>query len=52
MNPKDFQVALKSTDDISKHHPRNFQKRVITLLNSKYNHVNTTYNLNLEKEDV
>ena len=52
MHPKDFEIALKSTDDVSKHHPRHFQKRVINLLNEKYETANTTFNLNLTKEDV
>ena len=52
MHPKDFEIALKSTDDVSKHHPRHFQKKVINLLNEKYDHINTTFNLNLSKEDV
>ena len=52
LHPEDFQIALKSTDDVSKHHPRHFQKKVINLLNEKYDHINTTFNLNLSKEDV
>lgn len=36
LNRDDFEVAMKSTKDISKHHPQNFQQKVISRLNEKY----------------
>lgn len=46
----DFKVALKSTKNISKHHPSNFQKKVILSLNTKLEEVQLKYNLDLQKE--
>lgn len=52
MNEDDFQIALKSTKTISKHHPLNFQKKVITALNEKYDEIRKTHNIELPKEYV
>jgi len=48
----DFKVALKSTKHISKHHPLNFQKKVITALNEKYEEIRRNHNIELPKEYV
>ncbi|MDO5977695.1 nucleotidyltransferase domain-containing protein [Flavivirga spongiicola] len=46
----DFEIAMKSTKNISKHHPQNFQKKVIDLLNEKYDTIRKLYNLDLHSE--
>ncbi|WP_298311576.1 nucleotidyltransferase domain-containing protein [uncultured Aquimarina sp.] len=46
----DFDIAMKSTNGVSKHHPRNFQKKVIDRLNKRYNEFQLKYNIELEKE--
>ncbi|MGX7667204.1 nucleotidyltransferase domain-containing protein [Flavobacterium pedocola] len=50
MQLEDFKIALKSTKNISKHHPSNFQKRVIVALNEKYREFNKQYNIELQEE--
>ena len=40
-----FKVALKTTKNISKHHPSNFQKKVILSLNAKLEEVQSKYNV-------
>ncbi|MGV3698186.1 nucleotidyltransferase domain-containing protein [Flavobacterium sp.] len=52
MNEEDFKIALKTTKNISKHHPSNFQKKVILSLNSKLEEVQSKYNVVLPKEHV
>jgi predicted nucleotidyltransferase len=52
MNEDDFKIALKTTKNISKHHPSNFQKKVILSLNSKLEEVKSKYNVILKKEHV
>ena len=52
MTKDDFKVALKSTQNISKHHPLNFQKKVITALNEKYEEIKRNHNIELSKEYV
>lgn len=52
MNAEDFNIALKSTKNISKHHPTNFQKKVILSLNDKIEEVQTNFNIVLQKEYV
>lgn len=49
---EDFRVALKSTQNVSKHHPSNFQKKVILSLNAKLEEVRLKFNLVLQKEHV
>lgn len=46
----DFNIAMKSTKNISKHHPNNFQKKVIDALNDNYNHVKQKHEIILEPE--
>ncbi len=48
----EFKVALKSTKSVSKHHPLNFQKKVITALNEKYEQIEREHNIELPKEYV
>ncbi|RZJ31441.1 MAG: nucleotidyltransferase domain-containing protein [Flavobacterium sp.] len=50
MDNADFSVALKSTKNVSKHHPANFQKRVILSLNEKYEELHRKHNIELPKE--
>jgi hypothetical protein len=52
MNEEDFKIALKSTKNISKHHPSHFQKKVILSLNSKLEEVQRNYNIVVPKEYV
>lgn len=52
MSDADFNIALKSTKNISKHHPSNFQKKVIAALNEKYEEVYKNHNIDLSKEYV
>ncbi|WP_299680846.1 nucleotidyltransferase domain-containing protein [uncultured Dokdonia sp.] len=50
MNPDQFNVAMKSTKSVSKHHPQGFQNKVITRLNEKYITYENKYNITLNKE--
>lgn len=50
LSEEDFKIAMKTTKSVSKHHPQNFQKKVIKLLNKSYNEVEKEHNLFLEKE--
>nr|WP_247672686.1 nucleotidyltransferase domain-containing protein [Aquimarina sp. MMG016] len=50
LSETDFKVAMKSTKDVSKHHPQNFQKKVIDRLNQKYQEFQNKYNIELEQE--
>ncbi|AWI25368.1 nucleotidyltransferase domain-containing protein [Flavobacterium pallidum] len=52
MHTDDFKMALKSTKDISKHHPLNFQKKVINALNDKYDEIRINHNIELQREYV
>lgn len=52
MKEDDFGIALKTTKNISKHHPSNFQKKVILSLNAKLEEVQSKYNVVLQKEHV
>jgi len=52
MKTDDFKVALKSTKNISKHHPLNFQKKVIGSLNEKYEEIRKNHNIELSREYV
>ncbi|MGH1385928.1 nucleotidyltransferase domain-containing protein [Kordia sp.] len=42
---EDFNIAMKSTRHVSKHHPQNYQNKVITRLNERYSEVIKEYNL-------
>ena len=52
MNQDDFKIALKTTKTVSKHHPSNFQKKVILSLNTKLEEVQSKYNVVLQRENV
>lgn len=52
MNEEDFKIALKTTKNVSKHHPSNFQKKVILSLNTKLEEVQSKYNVVLQREHV
>lgn len=52
MDKDQFQIALKSTKNISKHHPRNFQKKIIDALNEKISDVNEQYKMKIAHEDI
>jgi predicted nucleotidyltransferase len=52
LTDEDFKIALKSKKNISKHHPSNFQKKVILALNSKLEEVQMKFNVVLQKENA
>uniref|UniRef100_UPI0040499E1E nucleotidyltransferase domain-containing protein n=1 Tax=Flavobacterium sp. TaxID=239 RepID=UPI0040499E1E len=52
LNKEEFDIALKSTNNISKHHPSNFQKKVINALNEKVEEVQRKFKIELTKEYV
>lgn len=45
-----FNVAMKSTKNVSKHHPQNFQRKVIERLNDKYREYQEKYDIYLPQE--
>ncbi|PKH50790.1 nucleotidyltransferase [Tenacibaculum sp. Bg11-29] len=47
---EDFEIAFKSSENVSKHHPSNFQKKVLSLLNEKYEEIEKTHNIKLAPE--
>ena len=47
LESEDFKIAMKSTKHVSKHHPQNFQKKVIDRLNQDYDKLKQQYNLEL-----
>ena len=50
LEEKQFNIALKSTKNVSKHHPLNFQRKVIERLNIKYDELKEKHNIHLAKE--
>ncbi len=50
LEQEQFNVALKTTKNVSKHHPMNFQRRVIERLNEKYDEYQKNHNIHLTKE--
>ena len=50
LEDKQFNIALKSTKTVSKHHPLNFQRKVIERLNGKYDEIREKHNIHLAKE--
>lgn len=50
LSKEDFEIAFKSTENISKHHPSNFQKKVLSLLNEKYEEIEKIHNIKLTPE--
>ncbi len=47
LDKEDFKIAMKTTKNVSKHHPQNFQRKVIDKLNEEYNTLNIKYNLEI-----
>ncbi|QHI38133.1 hypothetical protein IMCC3317_35190 [Kordia antarctica] len=45
LEKEDFDIAMKSTRHVSKHHPQNYQNKVTTRLEERYNEVIKQYNL-------
>lgn len=52
MSKEDFEVAFKSSKDVSKHHPSNFQKKVINRLNIDYLTIKEKHNIEFPLEHV
>lgn len=52
LSEDEFKVALKTSTNISKHHPSNFQKKVIDALNAKIEEVRSNHSIQIPKEDV
>ena len=50
MSKKEFEIAFKSSDKISKSHPKNFQAKVLALLNEKYKEIEEEHNIKLTLE--
>jgi len=50
LEDRHFNIALKSTKNVSKHHPLNFQRQVIERLNNKYDEYRENHNIHLAKE--
>lgn len=49
---EDFNIAMKSTRHVSKHHPQNYQNKVITRLNERYAEVIKQYNLKYPEKNA
>lgn len=52
MENEDFRIALKSKKNISKHHPQNFQKKIIDLFNKRCAEIENEFDVKLDKEYV
>ena len=50
LDKEDFDITLKSTKSVSKHHPQNFQKKVIDTLNEKYTKIHHEHKISLKAE--
>ena len=50
LEDRHFNIALKSTKNVSKHHPLNYQNQVIERLNKKYVEYQQAHNIHLPKE--
>ncbi|WBX71642.1 nucleotidyltransferase domain-containing protein [Tenacibaculum retecalamus] len=50
LSKEDFELAFKSSENISKHHPSNFQKKVLSKLNEKYIEIEKIHNIKLTQE--
>jgi hypothetical protein len=50
LDEEDFKIAMKSTKNVSKHHPRNFQNKVIIRLNHDYKSITKKHNLQIPQE--
>ncbi len=49
---EDFNIAMKSTRHVSKHHPQNYQNKVITRLKERYTEVIKQYNLKYPEKNA
>ncbi|CAL2095161.1 Nucleotidyltransferase [Tenacibaculum sp. 190524A02b] len=52
LSKKDFEIAFKSSENVSKSHPRNFQNKVLNLLNEKYKEIEKKHNIKFTPENV
>ncbi|MDG1790477.1 MAG: nucleotidyltransferase domain-containing protein [Flavobacteriaceae bacterium] len=52
LEERHFNVAMKSTKNISKHHPLNFQRKVIDRLNNRYDELREKHNIHIAKENA
>lgn len=52
LEERQFNVAMKSTKNISKHHPLNFQHKVINRLNRTYDELREKHNIYIAKENA
>ena len=52
LEERQFNVAMKSTKNISKHHPLNFQHKVIDRLNNRYDELREKHNIHIAKENA
>ncbi|MDC3229474.1 nucleotidyltransferase domain-containing protein, partial [Flavobacteriaceae bacterium] len=52
LEERQFNVAMKSTKNISKHHPLNFQRKVIDRLNDRYDELREKHNIHIAKENA
>ncbi len=52
LEERQFNVAMKSTKNISKHHPLNFQRKVIDRLNNRYDELREKHNIHIAKENA
>lgn len=50
LSKQDFEIAFKSSENVSKHHPSNFQKKVLSMLNEKYIAIEKKHNIKLTPE--
>ena len=52
LEERQFNVAMKSTKNISKHHHLNFQHKVIDRLNTRYDELREKHNIHITKENA
>jgi len=50
LSKKEFEIAFKSSEKISKSHPKNFQAKVLTLLNERYKEIEKEHDIKLSLE--
>ncbi|MEW7280227.1 nucleotidyltransferase domain-containing protein [Aquimarina sp. 2201CG1-2-11] len=50
LSDEEFKIAFKSSENMSKHHPQNFQTKVLHRLNERYSEIEKTYGIKLDKE--
>lgn len=52
LSQADFEVAFKSNEKVSKHHPQNFQKQVILKYNKQVDRLNEKFKLKIPHENA